>query len=196
MSHERPKMKKKIKQLIQMYSKSKIELSSDNKAIIPVHLSHKDAALSDYGAIGHPVINSEFASFLEQHILATHLLHDISIEIESEQFTSKDIEVIQQAIQNYYREEATIEARKLKRGILATIYFLIVAVVVFSIMIVLNQFHVLSTIGLELFDIAGWVFTWEAVDQFFIERPIRKFELLKSHKLIEATVHLKEKPQA
>ena len=63
-------------------------------------------------------------------------------------------------------------------------------------MIVLNQFHVLSTIGLELFDIAGWVFTWEAVDQFFIERPIRKFELLKSHKLIEATVHLKEKPQA
>ena len=83
-----------------MYSKSKIELSSDNKAIIPVHLSHKEAALSDYGAIGHPVINSEFASFLEQHILATHLLHDISIEVESEQFTSKDIEGIKGDISN------------------------------------------------------------------------------------------------
>ncbi|MCM1260914.1 MAG: hypothetical protein NC182_07290 [Prevotella sp.] len=196
MSHERPKMKKKIKQLIQIYSKSKVELNDDDKAIIPVHLSCLEAALSDYGTIEKPVINSEFASFLEQHILATHLLHDIQIEVESEQMTEKDIEFVQQAIQNYYREDATIEARKLKRGILATIYFLIVAVVVFSIMIVLNQFHVLSTIGLELFDIAGWVFTWEAVDQFFIERPIRKFELLKSHKLIEATVHLKQANQA
>lgn len=192
MSHERPKMKKKIKQLIQIYSKSKVELSSENKAIIPVHLSNLEVVFSNYGTIGNPVINSEFASFLEQHILATHLLHDIHIEVESEHLTEKDIELVQQAIQNYYREDASIEARKLKRGILATIYFLIVAVVIFSIMIVLNQFHLLSTIGLELFDIAGWVFTWEAVDQFFIERPIRKFELLKSHKLIEASVCLKE----
>lgn len=196
MSQERPRMKKKIKQLIDIYSKAKPELSSENKAIIPVHLTHLEPALSTYGTTGNPVINSEFASFLEQHILATHLLHDIHIEVESEQLTEKDIEVIQQAIQNYYREDASIEARKLKRGILAAIYFLIVAVVIFSIMIVLNQFHLLSTIGLELFDIAGWVFTWEAVDQFFIERPIRKFELLKSHKLIEASVCLKKRNES
>ena len=36
---------------------------------------------------------------------------------------------------------------------------------------------------------AGWVFMWEAVDLFFIERPLNKYELLKNHKLVEATVN-------
>lgn len=30
---------------------------------------------------------------------------------------------------------------------------------------------------------------WEAVDLFFIERPLNKYELLKNHKLVEAVVN-------
>ena len=45
------------------------------------------------------------------------------------------------------------------------------------------------SVATEIIDIAGWVFMWEAVDLFFIERPLNKYELLKNHKLVEAVVN-------
>ena len=63
------------------------------------------------------------------------------------------------------------------------------AVIIFSLVIFLNHLSLLSAVATEIIDIAGWVFMWEAVDLFFIERPLNKYELLKNHKLVEAVVN-------
>lgn len=97
--------------------------------------------------------------------------------------------MIQEAIKNYYYEEAIISYRKIRKTIIQSIIFTFLAVIIFSLVIFLNHLSLLSAVATEIIDIAGWVFMWEAVDLFFIERPLNKYELLKNHKLVEATVN-------
>ena len=45
---------------------------------------------------------------------------------------------------------------------------------------------------LEVMDIATWVFVWEAVDLFFIERKILKIQQLRDTKLFNAKVSYRD----
>ena len=43
-----------------------------------------------------------------------------------------------------------------------------------------------------IFDIASWVFFWEAVDQWFIHRREIKFEILKRYRFVRASIRVME----
>ena len=173
-----------------IYTKKEVLLNDKNQAVIKVFVHDLESVISPFSLQDNIVINSEFANFLNQHILATHLIHDINIQIKSNNLEKQeDILLIKEAIKNYYYEEAIISYRKIKNTIIKSVIFTFLAVIIFSLVIFLNHLNLLSAVATEIIDIAGWVFMWEAVDLFFIERPLNKYELLKNHKLVEAVVN-------
>ena len=182
--------RRRLKELKRIYAKKEILLNDKNQAVIKVFVHDLESVISPFSLQDNIVINSEFANFLDQHILATHLIHDINIQIKSNHLEKQeDIVLIQEAIKNYYYEEAIISYRKIRKTIIQSIIFTFLAVIIFSLVIFINHLSLLSAVATEIIDIAGWVFMWEAVDLFFIERPLNKYELLKNHKLVEAVVN-------
>ena len=173
--------RRRLKELKRIYAKKEILLNDKNQAVIKVFVHDLESVISPFSLQDNIVINSEFANFLDQHILATHLIHDINIQIKSNHLEKQeDIVLIQEAIISY---------RKIRKTIIQSIIFTFLAVIIFSLVIFLNHLSLLSAVATEIIDIAGWVFMWEAVDLFFIERPLNKYELLKNHKLVEAVVN-------
>ena len=182
--------RRRLRELKRIYTKKEVLLNDKNQAVIKVFVHDLESVISPFSLQDNIVINSEFANFLNQHILATHLIHDINIQIKSNNLEKQeDILLIKEAIKNYYYEEAIISYRKIKNTIIKSVIFTFLAVMIFSLVIFLNHLNLLSAVATEIIDIAGWVFMWEAVDLFFIERPLNKYELLKNHKLVEAVVN-------
>lgn len=182
--------RRRLRELKRIYTKKEILLNDKNQAVIKVFVHDLESVISPFSLQDNIVINSEFANFLNQHILATHLIYDINIQIKSNNLEKQeDILLIKEAIKNYYYEEAIISYRKIKNTIIKSVIFTFLAVIIFSLVIFLNHLNLLSAVATEIIDIAGWVFMWEAVDLFFIERPLNKYELLKNHKLVEAVVN-------
>lgn len=182
---------KKIKRLKKQYKEKEIILNDKNEAIIDVYIQDFSSAISPFSIASHPVINGEFASFLNQHLLATHLRHNIEIKITSPSLNTKEeIDLIKQAINNYYLDESIIINHKIKKNWLVSITFIILTILIFAFVVVCDYLKLLPNIILELFDIAGWVFMWEAVDLLFLERPINQFELLKSQKILNANISI------
>lgn len=108
--------KKKIERIKKNLRKKEILLNDKNQAVIKVFVHDLESVISPFSLQDNIVINSEFANFLDQHILATHLIHDINIQIKSNHLEKQeDIVLIQEAIKNYYYEEAIISYRKLER---------------------------------------------------------------------------------
>ena len=101
-----------------------ILLNDKNQAVIKVFVHDLESVISPFSLQDNIVINSEFANFLDQHILATHLIHDINIQIKSNHLEKQeDIVLIQEAIKNYYYEEAIISYRKIRKTIIQSIIF-------------------------------------------------------------------------
>ena len=58
---------------------------------------------------------------------------------------------------------------ELKRNLIVSVVFTVIGVIALAAMLLLDHFFA-SAIWTEVVDIFAWVFVWEAVDQFFIER--------------------------
>ena len=128
--------RRRLKELKRIYAKKEILLNDKNQAVIKVFVHDLESVISPFSLQDNIVINSEFANFLDQHILATHLIHDINIQIKSNHLEKQeDIVLIQEAIKNYYYEEAIISYRKIRKTIIQSIIFTFLAVIIFSLVI-------------------------------------------------------------
>ena len=73
------------------------------------------------------------------------------------------------AIRNYFSLKLAETERDIKRKGFVSLIFAIIGVVALIFMIIYESF-VNNAVWTECIDIFAWVFLWEAVDQFFIER--------------------------
>ena len=77
--------------------------------------------------------------------------------------------VYDSAIRNYFRLKADGTQLSLRRNLLVSVIFTVIGIMGLAAMLLLDHFFA-SAIWTEVVDIFAWVFVWEAVDQFFIER--------------------------
>lgn len=166
------------------YFKDKEERDALNRRVIHMHVSDDSNFLSPFSVNENPVISAETAEFLNHNI--KHNLTDsgVHLVIESDCINQKEEIVYQNAIENYYRIEFKEVWKELRKNAIVSLIMTLFSALVFAVAIVLEQTTNANGVILNMIDVFAWVFLWEAVDLFFLERP----QLRHRRNLIEATL--------
>ena len=141
----------------------------DEIVCLNLNITDDSDFLSPYSPSENPLVSSEVADFLENSARAFHPRAKINLTITGRCIDESEKSVYGDAIRNYFSLKLAETERDIKRKGFVSLIFAIVGVVALVFMIIYESF-VNNAVWTECVDIFAWVFLWEAVDQFFIER--------------------------
>lgn len=170
------KLNKEVEEL------EKIELDEDDSSSITVFLQNTDDALSLFCDKTSPVINSELSDYLDNKAEQLPLDKDLHIKIIGD----VDKDVVKQAIKNYYNNKLISAKREYKKNGVLSAIFTALAILILTAAVLIETFVESQPVLLEIIDIAGWVFMWEAVDMFFLERGALRVKQIRCLNFIRA----------
>lgn len=147
------------------------ERDENNRRIIRMNVTDDSNFLSPLSVRGNPLIDSETAEFLNLNI--KHNLKDSGVKliISSNAIDETEKVIYKTAIKNYYRYEYKTTWKELRRNLFCSIIMLLFSACIFALAIILENTTNASAVILNMIDVFAWVFTWEAVDIFFLQRP-------------------------
>ena len=128
-----------------------------------------DDFLSPYSPTETPVIASDVAEFLEQGAVNYLPKQQVQLNVHSNCIDDNEKVIYDKAIRNYFNVTLDEVQKDMQRNLIISVIFTIIGIVGLALMFLLDHFDV-NGIWVEVVDIFAWVFVWEAVDQFFIER--------------------------
>ena len=179
---------KKLRELKKEAVKSIIpEYDDEHREIISMFVREDSNFLSAYSGKDGAVIAGDVAEFLDNAVKPLALRDDLHLVITSSQIDDGEKIIYRKAIKNYYRGEVIDSDKRLHRNKLASFWMLIAGFVIIAAAVTLKLLGI-GEVLVEAVDIAGWVFLWESVHLFFIERPLLKYEQLRACALFNAKV--------
>ncbi len=138
--------------------------------------------LSPYSSDNEEIISDEVAGFLENSAKQIKPTSSLKINIKSKTIAENEKPIYLRAIKNYYENESAEIKRNLKFNLIATLILFAISVVVLLVLfLVVAKFNI--QVLTEIVTIMAWVFLWEAVDLFFIRRPLLRRELHRCENL-------------
>ncbi len=143
-----------------------------------------DNFLSPYSPTDEPIITGDVAEFLENGAAKFNPKQKLQLNIYSNCIDGQEQSVYKSAIHNYFALKLAATQIDLKRNLIVSVIFTVIGLLGLVAMVLLDRFFG-NAIWTEVVDIFAWVFVWEAVDQFFIER----LKLLRDCKKYKAFVN-------
>lgn len=164
------------------------ERDKNNRRIIHLNVTDDGNFLSPLSVKGNPLISGETAEFLNLNI--KHNLKDSGVKliISSNAIDETEKEIYKTAIKNYYRVEYKTIWKELRRNLFCSIIMLLFSACIFALAIILENTTNASAVILNMIDVFAWVFTWEAVDIFFLQRPKLHKEQQRNTAAIDAEI--------
>lgn len=161
---------------------------TDEIANLNMSVTDDSDFLSPYAETGKPVISTEVADFLTTSANAYHPKSKLKINIRSDCINEEEKPVYKAAIRNYFSLQLEEVARDMRRKTAMSIWFTLVGIFGLAFMFLLGELGV-NDIWVECVDIFAWVFLWEAVDQFFIERGGLLLKSRRMQNFIDAEIN-------
>lgn len=188
-----------FKMFKQMRKINKSKLSNDEwyatdengRGIIDVGAENYDDVFSYYDLDGESVLDNEFVEFLEAKADAIPLKEELAIHFHIQEPSEEKRLEIDKAVKNHYKREIKALNRKLHRISMFSLYLLLMSMVFLAIYIPLEILEV-NWVFAYVFDIATWVFIWEAVDQWFIHRREIKQKMLRKFRFVRSDIDVYE----
>lgn len=168
------------------------EYDENGREIMYMQVENDDGFLSPYSETGERVVSAEVAEFIDNSIKSKNLKKGLHIVVSSNVIDSQEKREYSEGIQNYYRNRVIEYDRKIKSNAVVSAVMTAVAVLIFALYVML-ELSATGYIILAMIDIAAWVFMWEAVDLFFIERKVLKYEMLKNCAVFSAVITFNDK---
>ncbi|MBQ8522786.1 MAG: hypothetical protein IJ458_03915 [Clostridia bacterium] len=166
---------------------NKFEQNFENLNIVNIKVDNKEQVISKFSYDENDKLNKELSEFILDKTKTMSLNTDIKLNF----YASSPIEQqeIKTTLQNHFREEYIETKHELKRANIFSLIMLILGVISLSILVLAHKFfdYFYFTTILE---IASWVFVWEAVDIFFLQRSRLKRQCLLMKKLYSAQVEI------
>ena len=181
-------LKEKAKEL---QKEDKQIYDEEGRAVINMTVLDDNEFLSPYGEEKDIVISRETAAFLEHSTRAIHHNRDLTLVISSNVIDEKEKVLYKKGIHNYFENSFLALQKDLKRNLLTSTIFALIGVLYFAVLIVISLFVDYDLI-LEMLSIAGWVFLWEAVELFFIDRTEMKNRQYRAYAFLNAKIIYEE----
>ena len=141
------------------------------RAVIDMEVDSDEGFTSPYSAAGKPVISSEVADFLENAADAFHPRESLTLNVYGDCIDDGEKARYGAAIRNYFGNKLGDVNRSIVRKSFVALVFTVMGILGLVAMFVLDRLGT-NGVWVECVDIFAWVFLWEAVDQFFIERRL------------------------
>lgn len=151
--------------------RNEVEYDEEGRAIIGMTVRSDEGFLSDFSIGRKPVVGEGVAAFLEECAMAFSPKEAICIKIYSDCIDKKERELYSVALREYYVRHYDEKRREIRQKTLFSAIFFCVGFLALCSMILfsfLQRYPVLS----EVLDIFAWVFLWESVDLFFLQRKM------------------------
>lgn len=170
----------------------KKELKSRDKSFndietINVKVKHEEEIYSGYNYDRNEVLNPALSDFLVEKAESLHKRSKLRIKIFSD-FSLEEHELFS-AIKNKFKGEFESYERKLKQTAIFSLVVLILGILFLGIF-VLEEIFFHNVVLSIILEIASWVFIWEAVDSFFLERIALKEKRRQMARLYDAEIEV------
>ncbi|MGN0961680.1 MAG: hypothetical protein ACI4PF_05760 [Christensenellales bacterium] len=183
-------MNKRIKEVRERIAKDDFDYDEEGRAIVKINITDAECLLSPYNDDGMEIISEETANFINNLTKPIPSWKDIQLQISCEDYTQDKEQVYRNAITNYYVNEFADRDQMLKARLkISTILFL-VSIISFALLYFMYQWNV-PDILCSLVEVISWVFAWETVDLFVLQRYLIKAEQHKELQIIFATITFK-----
>lgn len=187
------KVRKRINKEINTF---KNNVDEEGRSIINITIYNDNDFLSPYSTSNEEILTEDTAKFLEHSAMTANPKNPLHINIYSDEIDSVEKEKYPKAIKNYYFNQLVDIQQKLKHNLIVSLIFTLASIIIFLAEFSFVQSLIKNDTINELINIIGWVFMWEAVDQFCIERSHINRQKYRYLNIMEAklTFHkLKEK---
>lgn len=163
------------------------ERDEEGRAVIEMTVLKDEDFLSDLSAGKTPVVSSEVADFLAENAMAFHPNEQICIRISSDCIDEQEEKLYTLALKEYYVRRYKQNRRDLKRNAFFSAVMALIGLAVLSAVVTFSVLNITPVLS-EALDIFAWVFLWEAVDLFFLQRQVLRYERYRALRFIEAKV--------
>lgn len=154
---------------------------------IQLTVTDDSSFLSPYSTAGKPVISPDVSDFLENAAKATHPKNALRLIISGDCIDEKEKIAYDEAVRNTYAQKLAEERRELKRKTAVAGIFAIIGIIALAFMFLAESMGI-KEVWKECIDIFAWVFIWEAVDLFFIERAAISLRLKRYKNFARAEI--------
>lgn len=181
-------LNKKFRKVEKELNQDKIYVvGSDGDAIINVKADEKEQVFSSYNFESNEKLNDELSDFIYDKAKDVPVNKDIKIKIFTD-FKADEKEV-QDAIKNNYKKEYINLKSEMKRNYIFSAVMFVLGIVTLTLLLLMHSWF--YNVYLEIIlEIATWVFIWEAVDSFFLQRAQLKRKCLTMLKLYSAEINI------
>ena len=167
--------------------REEVERDEEGRAVIEMTVMSDEDFLSDFSVGRRPTVSSEVAEFLEESARAFLPAEPIRLNIYSDCITEEKQEGYSAALKEYYKRHYEENRRDLRRNAWISLIMAIIGIIALTVVITLAVFEKLPVFS-EAIDIFAWVFLWEAVDLFFLERAVLRAKRNRYLRLIDANI--------
>lgn len=163
------------------------DAASDEPSAINVGITSRDQLFSSYGYSGDK-LNTEFSEYVFDKAKDLPVGEDVRINIHTEE--SIDAAEVTQALKRHYRMQYKQAKKEFKRMTWISAVMTALGIIALTALILINHFTDNLYIT-SIVEIAAWVFIWEAVDYFFLQRPVVKAKCILIQRIYAAEIEIK-----
>lgn len=154
--------------------------------IIEIKIDSREQIFSSYSYSGDK-LNAEFCDFIYEKAKRAPVSEELSVKIYSDR--QIDADEVGKTLKSHFSNEYREARQDMKRVTTISAIMALFGLLTLTVLVLLNYFwdnFYVSTIV----EIAAWVFVWEAVDYFFLQRPQIKAKLLLIQRIYLAKIEL------
>ncbi len=134
---------------------------------INIKIDNKNEIFSSYDYDSNELLNDEFSSYLIEKATLISPKSKLRVKIFSE--TNLEEKEVKYAYNNKFKKEFEDYDRKLKENARFAFIMLLIGILFIGFLI-LEEYFLNELVLSIILEIAAWVFVWEAVDAFFLQR--------------------------
>ncbi len=169
-----------------------IDYDKQGNAVISVGLKLKEDFYEKYCDKSYKLLNSEMLEYIKKSSMTIPATDSLAIDIYTENdISSEDKKQMKDAIKRQYAEELIATKSKLNFNLITALIWAVIGIGVLALGIYFENLK-LSSILSNTVMIVAWVFLWEAVDKYFLQRPKIRFEYRLALRFMNSKVSIKK----
>ena len=183
--------KEKVKTVREKIAKDVFDEDSKGRSVIKVNVADDDSILAKYNDDGREIISEDMAEFVNNLVKSVPHNKDIVLDVKCHNYTKEKEKRYKNAIVNYYMNEFADKDAKIKNNSVISLLLFIIGVVGFIGLYLLRLVDAYWLLQ-DIVEVTSWVFLWETVDVFFLNRGILKWKQKRYLKIIFADIRIGE----
>lgn len=162
----------------------------DGRGIVNIGAENYDDIFSPYCYKGGDTLSFEMVEYLMEKQEIIPLDYDLTLRFNIKDASEDKRKEIQMAVKKNFENDIHAVDQRLQRISSLSFWFCVIGAILTAIYLVATKFF--PTEITYLMDIMAWVFVWEGVSTYFLDRREMRINKIKSLRLAAAKIEVKE----